>query len=107
MQNLLHTEIMAALKSYNVTDRGQKAANLHMCRESKMPAVLTENLFIDVADDAAKLKRQDVIVAFIDGHVNGIAKYLGLKRRRENHQWATQRVMLMWLVHGQLRIGKR
>ena len=52
MQNLLHTEIMATLKSYNVTDRGQKAANLHMCRESKMPAVLTENLFIDVADDA-------------------------------------------------------
>lgn len=81
MQNLLHTEIMAALKSYNVTDRGQKAANLHMCRESKMPAVLTENLFIDVADDAAKLKRQDVIVAFIDGHVNGIAKYLGLKKK--------------------------
>ncbi|PAK51400.1 N-acetylmuramoyl-L-alanine amidase [Paenibacillus sp. 7541] len=81
LQNVLHTEIMAALKPYNVRDRGQKAANLHMVRESKMPAVLTENLFIDVASDAAKLKRQDVIDALITGHVVGIAKYLGLKQK--------------------------
>lgn len=83
LQNVLHTEIMAALKPFNVIDRGQKAANLHMCRESKMPAVLTENLFIDVAADAAKLKRQDVIDALIAGHVNGIAKYLGLKKKED------------------------
>ncbi|MGG1878249.1 N-acetylmuramoyl-L-alanine amidase [Paenibacillus cisolokensis] len=81
LQNVLHTEIMVALKPYNVRDRGQKAANLHMVRESKMPAVLTENLFIDVASDAAKLKRQDVIDALITGHVTGIAKYLGLKKK--------------------------
>lgn len=30
LQNVLHTEIMAALKPYHVIDRGQKAANLHM-----------------------------------------------------------------------------
>ncbi|PAD73657.1 N-acetylmuramoyl-L-alanine amidase [Paenibacillus campinasensis] len=81
LQNVLHTEIMAAIKTFGVIDRGQKAANLHMCRESKMPAVLTENLFIDVASDAAKLKRQEVIEALIAGHVSGIAKYLGLKRK--------------------------
>ncbi|WP_339271766.1 N-acetylmuramoyl-L-alanine amidase [Paenibacillus sp. FSL K6-1330] len=81
LQNVLHSEIMIALKPYNVRDRGQKAANLHMCRESKMPAVLTENLFIDVANDAVKLKRQDVIDALIAGHVAGIAKYLGLKKK--------------------------
>ncbi|WP_456289746.1 N-acetylmuramoyl-L-alanine amidase [Paenibacillus sp. AK002] len=81
LQNVLHTEIMTALKPFNVIDRGQKAANLHMCRESKMPAVLTENLFIDVAADAAKLKRQEVIDALIAGHVAGIAKYLGLKKK--------------------------
>ncbi|WP_127575244.1 N-acetylmuramoyl-L-alanine amidase [Paenibacillus barengoltzii] len=80
-QNVLHTEIMAALKPFGVTDRGQKAANLHMVRESKMPAVLTENLFIDVTADAAKLKRSDVTDAIVAGHVSGIAKYLGLKKR--------------------------
>lgn len=81
LQNVLHTEIMSALKPFNVIDRGQKAKNLHMVRESKMPAVLTENLFVDVAADAAKLKRQDVIDALIAGHVIGIAKYLGLQKK--------------------------
>ncbi len=90
LQNVLHTEIMAALKPFNVNDRGQKADNLHMCRESKMPAVLTENLFIDVAADAAKLKRQEVIDALIDGHVAGIAKYLGL-RKKEGKPMAKER----------------
>lgn len=80
-QNVLHTELMAVLKPFGVTDRGQKADNLHMVRESKMPAVLTENLFIDVAADAAKLKRADVIDAIVAGHVSGIAKYLGLKKK--------------------------
>lgn len=80
-QNVLHTEIMAALKPFGVTDRGQKAANLHMVRESKMPAVLTENLFIDVATDASRLKRSDVIDAIVAGHVSGIAKYLGLTKK--------------------------
>lgn len=83
LQNVIHTEIMAALKPFGVIDRGQKTANLHMCRESKMPAVLTENLFIDVATDAAKLKRQEVIGALIAGHVAGIAKYLGLKKKED------------------------
>jgi N-acetylmuramoyl-L-alanine amidase len=81
LQNVLHTEIMTALKPFGVIDRGQKAKNLHMCRESRMPAVLTENLFIDVASDASKLKRYEVINALIDGHVKGIAKYLGLKKK--------------------------
>lgn len=83
LQNMLHAEIMAALKPFGVTDRGKRLKNLHMVRESKMPAVLTENLFIDVAADASRLKRQDVIDALIQGHVTGIAKYLGLKKREE------------------------
>ncbi|GIO69401.1 N-acetylmuramoyl-L-alanine amidase [Paenibacillus sp. FSL M7-1455] len=81
LQNLLHTEIMAGLKPFGVADRGQKTGNLHMCRESRMPAVLTENLFIDVASDAAKLKQPAVMEAIVSGHVLGIAKYLGLKKK--------------------------
>lgn len=96
LQNVLHSEIMTALKPFGVTDRGQKAANLRMVRESKMPAVLTENLFIDVAADAAKLKRTDVIDAIVSGHVSGIAKYLGLKRK----QVAPQEDVLSIFVDG-------
>ncbi|WP_082112527.1 N-acetylmuramoyl-L-alanine amidase [Paenibacillus sp. DMB20] len=81
LQNVLHAEIMAALKPFGVTDRGKKAKNLHMVRESRMPAVLTENLFIDVAADANLLKQSKVIDALADGHASGIAKHLGLKRK--------------------------
>lgn len=88
LQNVLHTAIMGTLNkvAVGVIDRGQKAANLHMVRESNMPAVLTENLFLDVATDAAKLKKDAVIQAFIDGHVIGIAKYLGLKKKETVNQ---------------------
>lgn len=81
-QNVLHTEIMNRLSKFSVTDRGQKKANLHMVRESKMTAVLTENLFVDVVTDANKLKRAEVIESIINGHVAGIAKYLGLKEKQ-------------------------
>ncbi|BFH63889.1 N-acetylmuramoyl-L-alanine amidase [Paenibacillus azoreducens] len=83
LQNELHTEIMSRLKQYRVIDRGQKKKNLHMCRESRMPAVLTENLFVDVAADAARLKRLEVIEALVSGHVAGIAKYLKLQKRTQ------------------------
>lgn len=82
LQNALHTEILAALKPFSVNDRGQKSGNLHMVRESKMPAVLTENLFIDVAADAAKLKRPEIVEAIVAGHVSGVAKYLKLQPKR-------------------------
>ncbi|MEK4189966.1 N-acetylmuramoyl-L-alanine amidase [Paenibacillus sp. FSL L8-0494] len=83
LQNVLHKEIMDTLNrvAVGVINRGQKADNLHMVRESKMPAVLTENLFLDVATDAAKLKKDAVIQAIVDGHVTGIAQYVSLKKK--------------------------
>ncbi|MBO2942825.1 N-acetylmuramoyl-L-alanine amidase [Paenibacillus sp. F411] len=90
-QSLLHQEIMAALKPYGITDRGQKSKNLHMVRESKMPAVLTENLFVDVAKDAGLMERQEIIVALIAGHVVGIAKHLDLKKKEGSAVAKTER----------------
>lgn len=82
LQEALHTAIMAELKPFGVIDRDQKTKDLHMVRESKMPAVLTENLFLDVKADADRLKRPEVIQAIIDGHVKGIASYFGLKKKQ-------------------------
>ncbi|WP_405131915.1 N-acetylmuramoyl-L-alanine amidase [Paenibacillus sp. FSL H8-0317] len=79
LQDALHKAIMGKVGGI---DRGQKAQNLHMVRESKMPAVLTENLFVDVAVDADRLKKASVIDAIIDGHVFGIASYLGLAAKK-------------------------
>lgn len=83
LQDVLHHAIVMELKPHDVTDRGKKSKNLHMVRESKMPAVLTENLFVDVVNDANKLKQQEVIEAIAQGHVRGVAQFLGLKPKVE------------------------
>lgn len=77
-QNLIHEEIM---KLVNFRDRGKKTANFHMLRESRMPALLTENGFIDNAEDAAKLKSASFMENIARGHVNGIVRCFGLTRK--------------------------
>lgn len=77
-QNVIHEEIM---KQVDFHDRGKKQENLHMLRESKMPALLTENGFIDNPKDAAKLKQASYIDRIARGHVNGIVKAFGLKKK--------------------------
>lgn len=83
LQEAIHTATITELMPFGVIDRGQKMKNLHMVRESKMPAVLTENLFIDVLADAERLKLPEVIQAIVVGHVKGIATYFGLKKKEE------------------------
>jgi N-acetylmuramoyl-L-alanine amidase len=46
-----------------------------------MPAILTENGFISNDHDAALMKQSSWIQKVAQGHVNGIAKAFGLKRR--------------------------
>jgi len=51
-QNMIHKEIA---KVIGLRDRGKKQASFHVLRASRMPALLTENGFIDTATDAAKI----------------------------------------------------
>lgn len=74
----IHEEI---IKQVDFTNRGKKRANFHVLRESRMPAVLTENGFIDNAGDAAKLKSNAYLDRIALGHANGIAQTLGLKKK--------------------------
>ncbi|USK56587.1 N-acetylmuramoyl-L-alanine amidase [Cytobacillus solani] len=77
-QNVIHPEIMKLL---DFVDREKKRKNLHMVRESKMPAILTEYGFIDNANDAAKLKQDVYLNKIAQGHVNGLVKAFGLKKK--------------------------
>ena len=79
-RGVIHDEIMKVLKG--VRDRGKKKANFHMLRESKMIAVLTENLFIDTKKDSDLLKKQSFINQIAQGHVNGIVKLFNLKKKK-------------------------
>lgn len=79
LHNAMHSNVLAGMRSVaSVTNRGQKTANFHVLRETRMPAILTENLFIDTTYDANLLKRADFRAATARGHAQGIANYLGL-----------------------------
>jgi N-acetylmuramoyl-L-alanine amidase len=79
MQDVIHDEIMTYLKPLGVHDRGKKEANFAVLRETNMPAILVENLFVDHDYDARLLKD----LKFIDGLAKviarGIAKAMNLK----------------------------
>lgn len=53
--------------------------NLAICRDTKFPAILTENLFQDNIDDVDFLLSEEGKQSIVDLHVNGILKYLKLK----------------------------
>ena len=76
LRNTIHVEVV---KLNNLGDRGMKKENLHVLRESSMPAMLSENGFIDTKADADKMKNATWINNVARGHVNGLAKALGLQ----------------------------
>lgn len=78
-QNVLHEEIFKKLGS--VQNRGKKKSNFHVIRETNMPAVLTENLFISNKTDTAKLSQTAYINEIAQGHVLGLEKFFGLSKR--------------------------
>jgi N-acetylmuramoyl-L-alanine amidase len=78
-QNVMHQEIIRAMGN-GITDRGKKTANFHMVRESKMKAILTENLFVSNSADANLLKDDKFLDKVAEGHVNGLVSFIGLKR---------------------------
>src|SRR5690625_7383690 len=47
IRDAIHNEINNVLKKHGITNRGKKEANFHVLRESKMSAMLSENLLID------------------------------------------------------------
>lgn len=82
LQNILHSEVMQAMKAYGINnDRGKKRSNFHMVRESKMVAILTENLFIVNKGDSERLKNEEFLKAVGEAHARGVAKYLGLPKK--------------------------
>ncbi|MBG9657134.1 N-acetylmuramoyl-L-alanine amidase [Cytobacillus firmus] len=77
-QNIIHAEVT---KLNELIDRGKKKADFHVLRESAMPALLTENGFIDNSADAALMKDPLWRQRVAQGHVNGIAKAFSLKAK--------------------------
>lgn len=69
----------ALVKAYGLKDRGIKEANLHIVRETKMPAILIEGGFMDSIIDIRKLRDKNVLENVGRMIAQALATYLKLK----------------------------
>ncbi|MEG7281672.1 N-acetylmuramoyl-L-alanine amidase [Bacillus sp. 0909A] len=86
-QSEIHSEVIQAV---DFSDRGKKTANFHVLRESSMPALLTENGFIDTITDANKLKTSSFIHSLARGHANGLEQAFSLQKTSDSGLYKVQ-----------------
>ncbi|MGY3718630.1 N-acetylmuramoyl-L-alanine amidase [Sutcliffiella cohnii] len=81
----MHRYIVESLSTkYNIRDRGVKTANFHVLRETKMPAVLLEILFIDNEADLRLLRNETFINDVAKAIANALANSLNLQKKTTN-----------------------
>lgn len=83
-QNVIHNEVYNYAYKGFTEDRGKEQDNFAVLRETNMIAILTENLFITTPAEAAFLKEPGNRQKIAQGHVNGLVKYYGLKKKAES-----------------------
>lgn len=84
LQVIIHDAVMGYLEQQGVTDRGQKAANFKVLRETDMSALLLEYLFIDNPEDAAKLKSDTFLNGMANSTAWGLVRAFGLKKKADS-----------------------
>ncbi len=86
-QNKIHQTVINTIKSkYNVVDRGKKRANFHVLRETRMPAILLENLFIDRSSDLNLLRNPQFIDDLSNSIGEGLAQALSLPPKLKQYK---------------------
>ncbi|WP_419962125.1 N-acetylmuramoyl-L-alanine amidase [Psychrobacillus sp. BM2] len=66
--------------------RGIKEADFHVLRETKMPAILSENGFMDNSREARLMLDLDFQKEVAREHVQGICKYFGVPFKEKNEE---------------------
>ncbi len=80
-QDDIHPAVASVVKARGWKDRGQKESGFYVVKNTRMPALLTENGFIDTASNADDLKQSGFIDTLGAAHAKGIATAFGLKRK--------------------------
>ncbi|WP_035106602.1 N-acetylmuramoyl-L-alanine amidase [Desulfovirgula thermocuniculi] len=81
LAQVVHAELARFYLQRGLPDRGLKRANFAVLRETNMPAVLLENLFIDHPRDAAFLADGTFLQDLAASLAFALVKALGLKER--------------------------
>jgi len=70
----------AVVEAYGLRDRGIKEKNLHIVRETNMPAILIEGGFMDSTIDIKKLRDETVLENAGREIARAFAEFVGLKK---------------------------
>lgn len=81
-------------------NRGVKTQNVFVLKGTSMPAILTENGFIDHVNDAAKLKDPNFRQALAVAHAKGICDYFGVQYKERVTVQPTPNVMYRVILDG-------
>ena len=104
ISQIMHKEIADFYKIKGFPDRGMKNANFAVLRETAMPAILLENLFIDHQKDADSLADPAFRKEIAKSISLGIIAALDLAKQEPSQNWAApsfQRLMDEGLVSSQ------
>ncbi|MDZ5711672.1 N-acetylmuramoyl-L-alanine amidase [Jeotgalibacillus haloalkalitolerans] len=69
------------VKAMGLSDRGIKAANFHVLRETNMAAILTEGGYMDSSIDIKRMRSDTVLKAAGEAIAKGVVNHYGLKRK--------------------------
>lgn len=83
-QQIIHNEVMRQISRYGVRDRGMKRANFQILRETNMPAILLENLFIDTHSDLNLLRNDRFLTVLSHAIGEGLVKALSLRKKSQS-----------------------
>lgn len=83
LRQAIHPKVMDFLKKADISDRGLKQANFYVLRETTMPAILTENLFVTNPHEASLLKDEKFLQGLAAAHVQGLVSALDLSPKQQ------------------------
>jgi len=83
LRRRIHREVVKHNKLHN---RGKKRANFYVLRETNMPAILTENGFIDTAHDRKFLESDRWMKETAKGFVQGIINAFQLQKQTAHYR---------------------